>query len=175
MLFTSAVIFSVATLTRNTIAAFISAIVLMVGYLIAQSLMGDMDNEVIGAMLNSPFGLNALDQSTKYWTVSEKNTMALPTNGVLLWNRILWICVSIGVFIFGYLRFSFYDRKQKAAATSWRTMPLFLRKPIYFRKWPAPTALRPCGNSSGIPSGWTSRASSPDQCSSSSCCSGWRN
>ncbi|HRH71175.1 MAG TPA: M1 family aminopeptidase [Flavobacteriales bacterium] len=115
VLFTSAVIFAVAILARNTIAAFISAIVLMVGYLIAQSLMGDLDNELIGAMLD-PFGLNALDQSTKYWTVSEKNSMLLPTDGVLLWNRLVWILVSLGVFIYGYLRFSFFDRKQKATA-----------------------------------------------------------
>ncbi|MBL0129197.1 MAG: hypothetical protein IPP83_17520 [Flavobacteriales bacterium] len=115
VLFTSAVIFAVAVLTRSTIASFISAIVLMVGYLISQSLMSGLENEVSGAMLD-PFGLNALDQVTKYWTVIEKNSNLLPTDGSLLWNRLLWIAISIGVFIFGYLRFSFHDRKQKAAS-----------------------------------------------------------
>jgi len=113
VLFTSAVIFAVAILLRSSIASFISGIVLLVGYLIAQSLMSGLENEVTGAMLD-PFGLNALDQVTKYWTVSEKNALMLPTSGVLLWNRLLWIAVSIGIFIFGYLRFSFHDRKQKA-------------------------------------------------------------
>ena len=115
VLFTSAVIFSVAVLTRSTIASFVSAIVLMVGYLIAQSLMTSVENETSGALLD-PFGLNALSQVTKYWTVIEKNTMLLPISGPLLWNRILWIAVSIGVFLFGYIRFSFYDRKQKSGA-----------------------------------------------------------
>ncbi len=113
VLFTSAVIFAVAILLRSSIASFISGIVLLVGYLISQSLMTGLENEISGAMLD-PFGLNALEQVTKYWTVSEKNTMMLPTSGVLLWNRLLWIAVSIGIFIFGYLRFSFHDRKQKA-------------------------------------------------------------
>ena len=114
-LFTSAVIFAVAVLTRSTIASFVSAIVLMVGYLISQSLMTSVENEISGAMID-PFGLNALDQVTKYWTVVDKNTMLLPVSGPLLWNRMLWVAVSIGVFLFGYFRFSFHDRKQKAAA-----------------------------------------------------------
>ena len=113
VLFTSAVIFAVAILMRSSIASFISGIVLIVGYLISQSLMSGLDNEIAGAMLD-PFGLNALDQVTKYWTVSEKNTMMLPTTGVMIWNRALWIAVSIGIFVFGYLRFSFHDRKQRS-------------------------------------------------------------
>jgi ABC-2 type transport system permease protein len=113
VLFTSAVIFAVAILMRSSIASFISGIVLLVGYLISQSLMSGLENEITGAMLD-PFGSNALDQVTKYWTVSEKNSLMLPTSGVLLWNRLLWIAVSIGIFMFGYLRFSFHDRKQKA-------------------------------------------------------------
>ena len=113
VLFTSAVIFAVAILLRSSIASFISGIVLLVGYLISQSLMSGLDNEIAGAMLD-PFGLNALDQVTKYWTVSEKNTLMLPTTGVMIWNRALWIAVSIGIFLFGYLRFSFHDRKQRS-------------------------------------------------------------
>jgi ABC-type transport system involved in multi-copper enzyme maturation permease subunit len=115
VLFAAAVIFAVAILTRSTIASFVTAIVLIVGYLISQSLMSDLDNELIGALLD-PFGGNATDKVTKYWTVSEKNTLLLPMDGVLLWNRLLWIGVSIGVFLFGYWRFSFHDRRQKAAA-----------------------------------------------------------
>ncbi|MCB0768859.1 MAG: hypothetical protein KDC00_00450 [Flavobacteriales bacterium] len=117
VLFISAVIFAVGILARSTVASFISAIVLMVGYLISQSLMSGLENEVSGALLD-PFGLNALDQVTKYWTVSEKNSLLLPTSGVLLWNRLLWIAISIGVFAFGYLRFSFHERKQKGAVVA---------------------------------------------------------
>lgn len=115
VLFAAAVIFAVAILTRSTIASFVTAIVLIVGYLISQSLMSDLDNELIGALLD-PFGGNAADKVTKYWTVSEKNTLLLPMDGVLVWNRLLWIVISIGVFLFGYWRFSFHDRRQKAAA-----------------------------------------------------------
>ncbi|MBL7964933.1 MAG: ABC transporter permease [Flavobacteriales bacterium] len=115
VLFAAAVIFAVAILTRSTIASFVTAIVLIVGYLVSQSLMSDLDNETMAALLD-PFGAGAADVVTKYWTVSEKNTLLLPMDGLLLWNRLLWIAVSIGVFLFGYWRFSFHERKQKAAA-----------------------------------------------------------
>jgi ABC-type transport system involved in multi-copper enzyme maturation permease subunit len=117
VLFAAAVIFAVASLTRSTIASFVTAIVLIVGYLISQSLMRDLDNELIGALLD-PFGGNAAEKVTKYWTVSEKNTLLLPMDGVLLWNRLLWVAISIGVFLFGHWRFSFHERKQKAGAVA---------------------------------------------------------
>ncbi|HPQ59524.1 MAG TPA: ABC transporter permease, partial [Flavobacteriales bacterium] len=94
VLFTAAVIFGVAIHARNTIAAFITAIVLLVGYIIAQNLIGDLDNEFLAAMLD-PFGITALSQVTKYWTVADKNTLLLPMDGPIGWNRLLWVAVSI--------------------------------------------------------------------------------
>lgn len=115
VLFSASIIFAVAVLMRSTMAAFITAIALIVGYSIAGSFMSDIENETVGALVD-PFGGSAFDLVTKYWTVEDKNTQVLPATGVLLWNRLLWITVSIGIFLFGYLRFSFTDRVQKAKA-----------------------------------------------------------
>ncbi|MCC7501083.1 MAG: ABC transporter permease, partial [Flavobacteriales bacterium] len=117
VLFSAAIIFAVAVLVRTTMASFITAIALIVGYSIAGSFITDIENETLGAMLD-PFGSVAMDLVTKYWTVEDKNTMMLPTGGVLLWNRLLWIGVSIVIFLFGYLRFSFTERVQKGKATN---------------------------------------------------------
>lgn len=114
-LFAAAIIFAVAILARSTMASFITAIALFVGYSIAGSFMSDIENETLGALLD-PFGSGAVDLITKYWTVEEKNTRLLPMGGVLLWNRLIWMAVAAGVFLFGYLRFSFTDRVQKAKA-----------------------------------------------------------
>ena len=116
VLFSAAIIFAVAVLVRTTMASFITAIALIVGYSIAGSFITDIENERLGAMLD-PFGSAAMDLVTKYWTVEDKNTMMLPNSGVLLWNRFLWIGVSIVIFLFGYMRFSFTERVQKAKAS----------------------------------------------------------
>jgi len=117
VLFSAAIIFAVAVLVRTTMASFITAIALIVGYSIAGSFITDIENETLGAMLD-PFGGVAMELVTKYWTVEDKNTMMLPNGGVMLWNRLLWIGVSIVIFLFGYLRFSFTERVQKAKATN---------------------------------------------------------
>lgn len=122
VLFSAAIIFAVAVLQRSTMASFVTAIVLFVGYSIAGSLMEDMENQSVAAMLD-PFGATALSEMTHYWTVDQKNTAGIPFHGLLLWNRIAWIAVSIGVFAFGYWRFSFTDRKQKGAVLQPESAP----------------------------------------------------
>ncbi|HEY0978559.1 MAG TPA: M1 family aminopeptidase [Flavobacteriales bacterium] len=115
ILFTAAIIFAAAVLMRSTMASFITAIALFVGYSIAGSFMADLDNEFLGAMLD-PWGTSAISLVTKYWTVDDKNALLLPMDGVLLWNRLLWIGVAAVIFIGSYFRFSFTERSTKAAA-----------------------------------------------------------
>ena len=115
VLFCASIIFAVSVLLRNTMAAFITAIALLVGFSIASAFTSDLENEWIGVLVD-PFGGTAFQVATKYWTVEDKNTQLLPATGMLLWNRILWIAVSIAVFLFGYFRFSFTDRVQKVKA-----------------------------------------------------------
>ncbi|MEZ4756781.1 MAG: M1 family aminopeptidase [Flavobacteriales bacterium] len=115
VLFSASIIFAVSVLLRNTMAAFITAIALLVGFSIASAFTSDLENEWIGVLVD-PFGGTAFEVATKYWTVEDKNTKLLPASGMLLWNRLLWIAVSIAVFLFGYFRFSFTDRVQKAKA-----------------------------------------------------------
>ena len=113
ILFSAAIIFAVSVLMRSTAAAYITTVVILVGNGVATTFMSEMDNRELAAMLD-PFGSSAFELITRYWTVDDKNTMLLPMHGVLLWNRLLWIAVSIGVFIFCYWRFSFTDRRAKA-------------------------------------------------------------
>ncbi len=112
VLFAAAIVFAVAILVRSTMASFISAIALFVGYSVASSFMSDIENQQIAALLD-PFAGATVDLVTKYWSVEDRNTALLPLNGVLLWNRLLWIGVSALIFLFGYVRFRFTDRARK--------------------------------------------------------------
>ena len=123
VLFSAAIVFAVAVNVRTTMAAFITAIVIIVGYSVSDSFTSDLENETLGALLD-PFGPTAIGLLTKYWTVEDKNTLSLPFTGVLLWNRVLWIAVSVIVFLVGYFRFSFTDRVQKAKTLQPEALPL---------------------------------------------------
>jgi ABC-2 type transport system permease protein len=112
-LFVAAVIFAVAALTRSTITSFIAALVLLVGYAVSDVFLSDIRNETIAA-ITDPFGSRAFYVMTKYWTVSDRNKLSLGWEGLLLWNRLLWIAVSGLIFAFAYNRFSFSERNKKA-------------------------------------------------------------
>ena len=111
MFFAGAVIFSIAALTRSTILSFVGSIGLLVGYIISQNLIRDIDSEVIGAMLD-PFGMRTFSVATKYWTVDDKNTMSMGFEGLLLMNRLIWMGVGVLVLIFTYYRFSFSEKSR---------------------------------------------------------------
>ena len=102
-----AIVFAVVTFTRNISAGFITVVVLMFIQGLASNLLSDADNKLIAAMLN-PFGGDALEYYTKYWTVAEKNEQYLPFKGVIVYNRLLWLAVASMVFglVYKYFQFS---------------------------------------------------------------------
>src|SRR5262249_37101841 len=66
--FMAAVLFAVAVLARNEIVPFVAAIVLLVGYIVGDSIVTDIKYEWIGALLD-PFAVRTMGLVTKYWTV----------------------------------------------------------------------------------------------------------
>ena len=114
MIFAGGILFTVSALTRSTMYSFISAMVLLVGYIVAGNLMRDIENESISALLD-PFGSRPFDLITKYWTVEDKNHLSVSVlHPMLLVNRLLWMGVGLLVLFLGYLRFSFAERAKKS-------------------------------------------------------------
>lgn len=113
--FVAAIVFVIAALTRSTMASFLGTLVLLVGYIVTDVLMEDLDNERL-AMLLDPFAIRTYSIMTKYWTVAERNTRTLGWEGMMLVNRLIWLGVGALIFAFGYQRFSFSERSQKAKA-----------------------------------------------------------
>ncbi|MBI4904950.1 MAG: ABC transporter permease subunit [Acidobacteria bacterium] len=108
-LFIAAIIFTIAVLTRSTVTSFLGSLLLMVAYGISQALIGRLENETLGMLLD-PFGIRTFAILTKYWTVAEKNNQSLALTGMLLLNRLIWLGVGAAVFAFGYVRFRFEER-----------------------------------------------------------------
>lgn len=116
------VVFAIAALTRSTAATFVGAISILVAYSIAETLLGDLDNERIAVLVDA-FGIGTFTNLTKYWTVSERNARFLPLTGTLLLNRLLWVGLAlalagIGVRVFRFtLEAAGLRRARKAPAT----------------------------------------------------------
>ncbi|HSG48761.1 MAG TPA: M1 family aminopeptidase, partial [Longimicrobiales bacterium] len=100
------VVFAIAALTRSTAATFVATIGILVAYSIAVNLLGDLENETLGAMVDA-FGIGTLENATKYWTVSERNTRSLPLGGLLLLNRASWVALALAAAGLGVRGFRF--------------------------------------------------------------------
>jgi ABC-2 type transport system permease protein len=92
-LIVGALVFAVAAVTRSTAATFVGAIGIIVAYSIAATLLGDLENERLGVLIDT-FGIGTLGTLTKYWTVSERNSQVLGVGGDFLLNRIVWLSVA---------------------------------------------------------------------------------
>ncbi|MEM9856820.1 MAG: M1 family aminopeptidase [Bacteroidota bacterium] len=121
LIFFSAVVFAVVTFSRNLASGFVAIIALFLLQGIAETVIGNMDDKELGALLD-PFGGGASQYYTEYWTVSEQNENLLPFEGYIIYNRLIWgglgLLIYMGVFsVFQFshnaLSFSF---KKKAGA-----------------------------------------------------------
>ena len=96
--------FALVSTTRKMMYAYIVAISFIVLYSISQNLISDLDNKFLAAMLD-PFGLTAADRVTEYWSISQKNTLRVPLEGVYLWNRLAWMGLAITILVVAVIRF----------------------------------------------------------------------
>ncbi|WP_034061518.1 ABC transporter permease/M1 family aminopeptidase [Lacinutrix jangbogonensis] len=118
----STIVFSVSTITKNSTATYVSAVFIYMLYfvssiflnspLMAQAVPASPESMAIAAVAD-PFGIAAFFEQTQYWTPFQKNTQLLSFSGLFLWNRLVWILVSIGVLLGTYKLFSFRKISKK--------------------------------------------------------------
>jgi hypothetical protein len=106
VIITGAIFFALATLTRSLLYTYAGVVVFFVGYFISSIFLGDLENRTLAALVD-PYGFGAFELVTRYWTVIEKNTGAMPLRGILLENRLLWLAVAAAVLVFTWSRFRF--------------------------------------------------------------------
>ncbi len=112
MFFAGVIIFAAANRWKSTVVSFTSAFIIMMGYIISTSLMSDMDNEKIAALIDI-FGTNTFSIDTKYYTAVEKNSLNPGLHGYLLINRLIWTAVCSTILFVSYYLFSFKERNKK--------------------------------------------------------------
>ena len=104
VVFASAIFFSLALLTRQRMPHYLGGVGLLLGYMVANVLIGDLETKWIAALVD-PFGINAVGLATEYWTTVEKNEQLLGLGGWLLLNRALWVGIALAVVGLAYSRF----------------------------------------------------------------------
>lgn len=99
ILFTVALIFAVAMLTRNALATYAASVVVYLLYFVCSALTNSpvmAQSTAAGTSgplpaLLDPFGLAAFFDVTRHWTVAVKSTRFVPMSGTLLVNRLLML------------------------------------------------------------------------------------
>lgn len=110
ILLTCAILFAVATVLRSMMAAYIGAVLLVMGYLVTVSILGQKIEyrEVFARW--EPLGNGALREATRYWTQSEMNSRLVDLTGTLLFNRIWAIILALLFLGFTLWRYTMTER-----------------------------------------------------------------
>jgi ABC-type transport system involved in multi-copper enzyme maturation permease subunit len=105
-----AALFTQATLLRSMMAAYIGTIVLVMGYLVITSILGQKIEYRDAVARWEPLGTGAVQEATRYWTQSELNSRLVELSGAVLFNRI-WALVLAVLFLgVAFWRFSTIER-----------------------------------------------------------------
>lgn len=117
--FVTALLFTMAVLTRKTMATYAAAVTLYVLYFVCAALtnsplMAGSRPGGGGGLLPSlldPFALTSFFDVTRYWTAAEKNVRFIPLEGSFLLNRLFWIAAAFGILAIVVRKFDFRMRR----------------------------------------------------------------
>lgn len=104
--FVGTLFFSLVALTRNIFVNYAGGIFLFIAYILTLTLTQDLENKNLVQYLD-PYGLSALREQFKTLTPPEKNTFNGYFQNILIWNRLIWVGLSILLLMFTLYRFDF--------------------------------------------------------------------
>lgn len=130
ILLISVLIFGVVLLTRNIFTGFIiSVLLILLPQLISTLFTGEQ--QLYWAALFDPFGTKAIDYYSHNWTIAQQNAAALPTTGLVVYNRLLWLSITTLIGVWIYSRFQF---QQTANVFTFKKGKTTVAKSAVFKK-----------------------------------------
>jgi aminopeptidase N len=105
-----ALLFALATVLRSMMAAYIGAVVVVMGYLVTVSVVGQKIEYRETFARWEPLGNGALREATRYWTQSEMNSRLVELSGTVLFNRVYAIILALLFLGVAVWRFSTTER-----------------------------------------------------------------
>lgn len=124
VLTTASIFFALATISRSMMGTYVGLVTFLMLYFSLQGALGGRPDLVQGFAIAEPFSGRAFVDATRYWTTPERNTMLPEFAGALLYNRLLWLGISVIFLGLAYFGFNFAHkggspsrrRKQRLAA-----------------------------------------------------------
>lgn len=116
MAFVAALLFTLAALTRSTLATYVGGVAVYLLYFVAALVTNSplmagsaplSAREMVVAALVDPFGLSAFFEQTHHWTAAERDVRALSLSGNLLLNRLLWSGAAVLLVALAHRLFAF--------------------------------------------------------------------
>ena len=107
---TGAILFALATTLRSMMASYIGVVLLVMGYLITVSIVGQKIEYREMFALFEPLGNGALREVTRYWTQADMNSRLVDFSGTVLFNRLFAIALGVGFLLLTLWRFSMTER-----------------------------------------------------------------
>ncbi len=117
LFFTSAIFFVSGALTRKLLIVYTQGIFLFFIYQISIIIAQQTQNKLWVTLLD-PFSFYSISQFVAFWTIAERNTLLIPLQGAILYNRILWILIGCIALILGYKYFNVDIRNGKQKQNS---------------------------------------------------------
>lgn len=151
ILIISAILFTIAALTRSAMGIYVGVVGFVIAYLVLNEALISRPQLVGWISLVEPFGRRAVTDATRYWTIVERNTALPDLSGYLLWNRLLWVTLSLLALAFSAWRYRFADKGMSERARKRRELP---RSQL---DWTAPAPAGPMNlpsPSRGLATGW---------------------
>ena len=116
LILSSALLFSLATITRSMLGSYIGVLILVMGYLTVNVVLSAEPEYQDVLARFEPMALGAIGEVSRYWTAADMNSRLIPLEGNLLINRLLalgWSALFLGL---AWSRFSMTER----APSRWR-------------------------------------------------------
>ncbi len=111
---TSALFFALATVTRSMMATYIGVIGFLILWTVATVVLRRDHAYDVPLGYGEPLGFAAFSYATKYWTATERNTLIPPIDGMLLWNRAIWMAIGAALLALAHGLFRFGTRPSRA-------------------------------------------------------------
>ncbi len=99
----SAIFYSVGQKFKSMMSVYLAAVALFILYIVSGNFISEPEYRYIAA-LTDPFGLRTFSDITRYWTPVERDNQVINLEGVLLYNRLIWLGISVAILaLFGKL------------------------------------------------------------------------
>lgn len=111
-----AVLFAIAAITRSTLGTYLGVIGFASAMFFVSDSIGEQPSYQAALTLADPFGIRAIEDAARYWTVAQRNVMLPEFSGLLLANRLLWLAIAIAALALAISRYRYAERGRAVRA-----------------------------------------------------------